>query len=379
MARILLIPVLGGVIVGMLHGLLEILDQITQTSSSLRGQGFDLLAEPFPTVAPGGCDFGNWFQMQQPFAVSFAIETVLRPLQKTHSFTTAMIILASVISSTASNAILGEKGSGLVEVCMQLLTIGAVGAVFGGSVVELINSAIPGTTAIAQPQATPGQIVYFYTLQFSLFDLAVFDYSHAYFGEITVLVEVMTGSGGIRRQVCSKDLSLSPDDKNEGSDWRHTSDRNDLELSEIGCCSSHESLDESLILEDLKVSQAMSNDYLKVFPNHTVKEALERMANGRQSFVIVVNAEDYLEGILTYGDIKRSLFNNSGDSSNRDLALKDANACLVSSICTRGINYHGQECGLLTCYPDTDLAIAKQIMVAKGTKQLPVQTKRVET
>lgn len=47
--RILLIPVLGGVIVGMLHGLLQILDQIKQSSSS-QGQGFDLLAGIFPTV-----------------------------------------------------------------------------------------------------------------------------------------------------------------------------------------------------------------------------------------------------------------------------------------------------------------------------------------
>lgn len=47
---------------------------------------------------------------------------------------------------------------------------------------------------------------------------------------------------------------LSPDDeKNEESDWRHTSERNDLELSVIGYHSSHESLDEGLILEDLKV------------------------------------------------------------------------------------------------------------------------------
>lgn len=48
------------------------------------------------------------------------------------------------------------------------------------------------------------------------------------------------------------------------------------------------------------------------------------------------------------------------------------NTCLVSSICTRGINYRGRERGLLTCYPDTDLAIAKELMEAKGVKQLPV-------
>ena len=40
----------------------------------------------------------------------FAIETVLRPLRAENSppFTTAMIILASVISSTVSNVVLGE-------------------------------------------------------------------------------------------------------------------------------------------------------------------------------------------------------------------------------------------------------------------------------
>lgn len=47
--RILLIPVTGGVIVGMMHGLLEILDQIKQSSSSQR-QGFDFLAGVFPTI-----------------------------------------------------------------------------------------------------------------------------------------------------------------------------------------------------------------------------------------------------------------------------------------------------------------------------------------
>ena len=43
----------------------------------------------------------------------FAIETVLRPLRAENSppFTTAMIILASVISSTVSNEFLGDKSA----------------------------------------------------------------------------------------------------------------------------------------------------------------------------------------------------------------------------------------------------------------------------
>lgn len=47
--RILLIPVTGGVVVGMMHGVLEILDQIKQSSSSQR-QGFDLLSCVSPTI-----------------------------------------------------------------------------------------------------------------------------------------------------------------------------------------------------------------------------------------------------------------------------------------------------------------------------------------
>lgn len=47
------------------------------------------------------------------------------------------------------------KGSGLVGglYAPSLMIGAAVGAVFGGSAGELINSAIPGNTAIAQPQA----------------------------------------------------------------------------------------------------------------------------------------------------------------------------------------------------------------------------------
>lgn len=46
----------------------------------------------------------------------FSIETVLRPLRAENSppFTTAMIILASVVSSTVSNVILGDKAAFIV-------------------------------------------------------------------------------------------------------------------------------------------------------------------------------------------------------------------------------------------------------------------------
>ena len=48
------------------------------------------------------------------------------------------------------------------------------------------------------------------------------------------------------------------------------------------------------------------------------------------------------------------------------------NNCLISSCLTRGFKYQGGERGLLTCFPDTDLTTAKDLMEAKGIKQLPV-------
>lgn len=47
--RILLIPVTGGVVVGMMHGLLEIFEQI-KSARTLPRQGVDFLAAIFPTT-----------------------------------------------------------------------------------------------------------------------------------------------------------------------------------------------------------------------------------------------------------------------------------------------------------------------------------------
>ncbi|KAL2455128.1 Chloride channel protein CLC-f [Abeliophyllum distichum] len=555
--RILLIPVLGGVVVGVLHGLLEILDQIKQSTSS-QGQGFDVLAGIFPTVKAiqaavtlgTGCSLGpegpsvdigkscaHGFSVMMEnnrerrialvaagaaagiasgfnAAVAgcfFAIETVLRPLRAENSppFTTAMIILASVVSSTVSNAVLGEKqaftvptydlksaaelplylilgmlcgvvsvvftrlvawftkafqfikekfglpdvvcpalgglgaglialkypgilywgftnvdeilhtgktasapgiwllaqlaaakvvatalckGSGLVGglYAPSLMIGAAVGAVFGGCAGEMIDSAIPGNTAVAQPQA--------YALVGMAATLAsvcsvpltsvllLFELTRDY----RILLPLMGAVGlaiwvpSVTTQPKDSEASdtkvlprgysvLSPvEDKNEEGIWRQTGEGKDVELSVIGISSNHEQMDVDILLEDSKVSQAMSSNYLKVSLTQTLKEALMCMRDGQQNCVLVVDDDNYLEGILTYGDIRRSLYENPGHTSNGDTSTPDVNTCTISSICTRGISYRGRERGLLICYPDTDLVIAKQLMEAKGIKQLPV-------
>ncbi|XP_061349314.1 chloride channel protein CLC-f isoform X2 [Gastrolobium bilobum] len=500
--RILLIPVTGGVIVGMMCGLLEILDQIKQPSSSQRqGQGFDLLAGIFPTIKAiqaavtlgTGCSLGpegpsvdigkscaNGFSLMMEnnrerkialvaagaaagissgfnAAVAgcfFAIETVLRPLRAENSppFTTAMIILASVISSTVSNVLQGTqsaftvpeyelksaaelplylilgmlcgvvsvamsrlvawfsklfeiiqekfgvppvvcpalgglgagiialkypgilywgftnveeilrtgksasapgiwlltqlagakviatalcKGSGLVGglYAPSLMIGAAVGAVFGGFAAEVINSAIPGNTAVAQPQA--------YALVGMAATLAsvcsvpltsvllLFELTKDY----RILLPLMGAVGlaiwvpSVTNQAKESDTpdtrnlargysSISRAEDNDDGNWRQGNDGNGLELCIIRDAADLEAIDEELLLDNLKVSQAMSKHYLK------------------------------------------------------------ANTYLVSSVCTRGMSYRGRERGLLTCYPSTSLAMAKELMEAKGIKQLPV-VKRV--
>ncbi|KAD5507592.1 hypothetical protein R6Q59_031611 [Mikania micrantha] len=546
--RILLIPVTGGVIVGMLHGLLEILDQIKQSTP---GNGSNFLSVFFPTVkaiqaavtlgtgcslgpegpsvdigksCANGCSLMMENNKERRIALVaagaaagiasgfnaavagsfFAIENVLRPLRAENSppITTAMIILASVISSTVSNAVLQQKqaftvpnydlksaaelplylilgmlcgvvsvlftrlvtwfnnafeyikerfnlprvvtpalgglgagiialkypgvlywgfnnvdeilhtgktasapgiwllsqlamakvvatalckGSGLVGglYAPSLMIGAAVGAVFGGSAGQLINSAIPGHNAIAEPQA--------YALVGMAATLAsvcsvpltsvllLFELTRDY----RILLPLM-GAVGLAIWVpsiakLSKDSEgsdtrkgysvLSPVDKFEN--WRQTGDIDDLELCIMGPDDNHEAIDEDIILEDLKVSKAMSTNYLSVGLSSTIKEAVQLMDNGQQTCVLVVDAEEHLEGILTYGDIRRGMLKNY-DEIDGASSTPDFSESLVSSVCTRGINYRGRKRGLLTCYPDTDLAIAKKLMEARGIKQLPV-------
>lgn len=459
--RILLIPVTGGVIVGMMCGLLEILDQIKQSSHSSQRQGFDLLAGIIPTIKAiqaavtlgTGCSLGpegpsvdigkscaNGFSLMMEnnrerrialvaagaaagissgfnAAVAgcfFAIETVLRPLRAENSppFTTAMIILASVISSTVSNVIQGTqsaftvpeyqlksaaelplylilgmlcgcvsvamtrlvawfnkffeviqekfglptvvcpalgglgagiialkypgilywgftnveeilrtgksasapgiwlltqlaaakviatalcKGSGLVGglYAPSLMIGAAVGAVFGGFAAEVINSAIPGNAAIAQPQA--------YALVGMAATLAsvcsvpltsvllLFELTKDY----TILLPLMGAVGlaiwvpSVTNQTKESDApdtrnlakgysSISHAEDDEGN-WRQGNDGNGLELCIVGDAADLEEIDEELLLDNLKVSQAMSVLYLKVSSSTPLKDAIKCM------------------------------------------------------------------------------------------------------
>nr|CAB3450911.1 unnamed protein product [Digitaria exilis] len=393
--RILLIPVTGGVVVGMMHGLLEIFEQLKLVKSGQR-QGINFLGAIFPTVKAiqaavtlgTGCSLGpegpsvdigkscanacsEMMENNRERRIAlvaagaaagiasgfnaavagcfFAIETVLRPLKAENSppFTTAMIILASVISSTVSNVLLGArpafivpayelksaaaakvvatalcKGSGLVGglYAPSLMIGAAVGAVFGGSAAYLINSAIPGNAAVAQPQA--------YALVGMAATLAsvcsvpltsvllLFELTKDY----RILLPLMGAVGlaiwvpSVVNQPNDSEpsgfrtprrgyYSISSEDRN-GSSKR--ADGVDLELSIIQSDAIiFGTYTEEMLLDDLKVSQAMSKIYVKVLPSATVTEALKLLHDNQQNCALVVDPEDFLEGIITLGDIRR--------------------------------------------------------------------------
>ncbi|XP_072971590.1 chloride channel protein CLC-f-like [Typha angustifolia] len=287
------------------------------------------------------------------------------------------------------------KGSGLVGglYAPSLMIGAALGAVFGGLAAELINSAIPGNASVAQPQAyalvgmaatlasvcsvplTSVLLLFELTKDYRILlplmgavGLAIWVPSVVNQPKDSEVFEIISPRHGYH--------SVSSADIKDEVVWHRPDGADDLELSilqtgihHLGTCN------EELLLDELKVSQAMSEDYVKVLTTVTLKEAIKLLHDRKQNCVLVVDCDDFLEGILTLGDIRRGGFKSFGETScspKGDLSLMDVNTSLISSWITRGFLYKGRERGLLTCFPDTDLTTAKELMQAKEIKQLPV-------
>ncbi|CAM0944489.1 unnamed protein product [Alopecurus aequalis] len=279
------------------------------------------------------------------------------------------------------------KGSGLVGglYAPSLMIGAAVGAVFGGSASYLINAAIPSSAAVAQPQA--------YALVGMAATLAsvcsvpltsvllLFELTKDY----RILLPLM-GAVGLAIWVPSvvnqpndgessgfgapRGYSLvSPQDK-RSSILARSDGVDELELTISQSVLRNYTNKEEMLLDDLKVSQAMSKRYVKVPPSATVMEALNLLNEKQQTCALVADHEDFLEGLITLGDISRMGFELPGESCISGDQLKSDEAC--SSCLTRGFQFQGSERGLLTCFPDTDLTTAKNLMEARGIKQLPV-------
>jgi len=67
----------------------------------------------------------------------------------------------------------------------------------------------------------------------------------------------------------------------------------------------------------------MSKQYCKVLSSAILKDAIKLMHDSQQNCVLVVDKEDFLEGILTYGDIRRCLSQESHDPLKSGLVVVD--------------------------------------------------------
>ncbi|KAJ7546555.1 hypothetical protein O6H91_08G044500 [Diphasiastrum complanatum] len=290
------------------------------------------------------------------------------------------------------------KGSGLVGgVYAPSLFIGsALGSVYGAIAGQIINAAIPGHAAVAHPQAyalvgmaatlasvcsvplTSVLLLFELTKDYHILlplmgavGLAIWVAAVAKDRKILLQNSAAavsgTSSAGFMQSVNGQELQIPI----RRRVWRR-GEGSEVEVCTIEGFLAPEEIPEDELLEDVKVSQAMSKDFVKVQPTATVKEAIAAMLEAQQRCVLVVDDNDLLEGIMTLTDLHDTVVGAAMATSHGDVTILEADSMLVASICTsKGVN-QGDETDLVVCYRDMNLYAAQQLMDINGVRQMPV-------
>lgn len=74
----------------------------------------------------------------------------------------------------------------------------------------------------------------------------------------------------------------------------------------------------------------MTKHYVKVTPTFTIEETTRLMQEKQQSCVLVVDNEDFLEGIVTLGDLRRKGFVPSENSDSTQANSSTVDVCNCS-------------------------------------------------
>jgi len=82
----------------------------------------------------------------------------------------------------------------------------------------------------------------------------------------------------------------------------------------------------NLLTSLFQVSQAMTKHYVKVTPTFTIEETTRLMQEKQQNCVVVDN-EDFLEGIVTLGDLRRKGFVPSENSDSTQANSSTLDVC----------------------------------------------------
>lgn len=81
----------------------------------------------------------------------------------------------------------------------------------------------------------------------------------------------------------------------------------------------------------------MSKHHVKVTATFSIKEATRLMQEKQQTCVLVVDNEDFLEGIVTLGDIRRKGYEPSENSTGEDSSTLDV--CKLLILCLQSESY----------------------------------------
>eukprot|EP01018_Ginkgo_biloba_P031876 Gb_04136 [translate_table: standard] len=143
----------------------------------------------------------------------------------------------------------------------------------------------------------------------------------------------------------------------------YTSELCELESS---LCLPNSGFEEEQLEELIPVAAAMRTRYVAVVQDTSIQEAMTLMLSEKEWCALVVDSDNYLEGILTLGDIQQ--YGQMARTSDKVAEMGTVPVSLISKFRAD----RGEDLEVLAVLPHTSLKAARQLMAIRGLRQLPV-------
>ncbi|RWW69580.1 hypothetical protein BHE74_00022812 [Ensete ventricosum] len=428
--RVILVPVCGGVIVGILNSLQDSLKDpsgrmVSDAKEAIRpilktiaasvtlGTGNSLGPEG-PSVEIGSAiakGIGHVFEWRGGKSLSlvaagsaagissgfnaavagcfFAVESVLWPSTAdpflSISNSTSMVILSSVIASVVSEVGLGSDPAFTVPEYDFRSPSGTFRSYFFQLENKMLFVEDIEVFSVGMAATLAGVCQVPLTSVLLLFELTQ-DYRIVLplLGAVG-LSSWISSSQNLKRNVPRKLDELKENDKNgsqppgliyENQHTYHAAAS--AESGGIGLCELENSLcvfdvsaEVSSLAEKITVSQAMRTKFLTISMNTSVIEAVALMQVEKQSYAVIIDSTGFLVGLLLLEDIQ----NFGKVATTRGVETEQAEKILVSDIChLEG----GGKCKAWTATPEMKLVTAESIMDSHGANHLPVVSQQID-
>ncbi|XP_072990952.1 chloride channel protein CLC-e [Typha latifolia] len=155
------------------------------------------------------------------------------------------------------------------------------------------------------------------------------------------------------------DLVISPE----------SSDSSDLCKLESSLCVYDAKLEVDNLAESLTVSHAMRTKYISILMKTSIVEAVTLMLKEKQSFVVIIDDNNFLLGLLALEDIHD--LSRVATATGVNIEVEEI---LVSHVC----QVEGDKLKVLTATPDMTLRAAERIMDSHGVNELPVVSEHID-